>query len=153
VQTVLRLPNDGELTLTWAQLVTPSGYLLNQHGVVPTLCTSDLGDDDYSLQIAIQRLTSMQVSPISPRPRAALDENAWSQLRQSCPARHGDHAIDLKIAKRLLADPVLYSEAVHTVSGSARPNVAAAPATAASPLVEPALTGASPRLSSSPRVP
>ena len=29
VQTVLRLPNDGELTLTWARLVTPSGYLLN----------------------------------------------------------------------------------------------------------------------------
>jgi carboxyl-terminal processing protease len=26
VQTVLRLPNDGELTLTWARLVTPSGY-------------------------------------------------------------------------------------------------------------------------------
>jgi carboxyl-terminal processing protease len=153
VQTVLRLPNDGELTLTWAQLVTPSGYLLNQHGVVPTLCTSDLGDDDYSLQIAIQRVTSIQVSPISPRPRAALDENAWSQLRQSCPARQGDHAIDLKIAKRLLADPVLYSEAVRTISGNARPSVAAAPVTAGSPLVEPALTGASPRLSSSPRVP
>ena len=55
VQTVLRLPNDGELTLTWAQLVAPSGYLLHEHGVVPTLCTSDLGDDDGSVQIAIQR--------------------------------------------------------------------------------------------------
>ena len=52
VQTVLRLPNDGELTLTWAQLVTPSGYLLHAHGVVPNLCTSDLGDDDNAVQIA-----------------------------------------------------------------------------------------------------
>ena len=52
VQTVLRLPNDGELTLTWAQLVTPSGYLLHEHGVVPTLCTSDLGDDDRFVQIS-----------------------------------------------------------------------------------------------------
>src|SRR5205814_341463 len=42
VQTVLRLPNDGELTLTWARLVTPAGYYLQTHGVVPTLCTSDL---------------------------------------------------------------------------------------------------------------
>src|SRR6516165_9600052 len=55
VQTVLRLPNDGELTLTWAQLVTPSGYFLHEHGVIPTLCTSDLGDDDNSVQIALQR--------------------------------------------------------------------------------------------------
>ncbi len=37
VQTVLRLPNDGELTLTWAQLVTPSGYRLHEHGVVPNV--------------------------------------------------------------------------------------------------------------------
>ena len=37
VQTVMRLPNDGELTLTWARLVTPSGYYLQSHGVVPTL--------------------------------------------------------------------------------------------------------------------
>ncbi len=55
VQTVLRLPNNGELTLTWAQLVAPAGYLLHEHGVVPTLCTSDLGDDDQSVQTALQR--------------------------------------------------------------------------------------------------
>ena len=45
VQTVLRLPNNGELILTWARLVAPSGYPLHRHGVVPTMCTADLPDD------------------------------------------------------------------------------------------------------------
>jgi len=116
VQTVLRLPNDGELTLTWAQLVAPSGYFLNDHGVVPTLCTSDLADDDDSVQIALQR--SNPQSSLTPRPRASLDESAWSQLRRSCPARQGDHEIDIKVAKRLLADPALYSQAVQAVSAT-----------------------------------
>ena len=150
VQTVLRLPNDGELTLTWAQLVTPSGYFLHQHGVVPNLCTSDLGDDDTSVQVAMQRATaSSAASALAPRARASLDEDAWSQLRRSCPARQGDHQIDVKVANLLLADPVLYSEAVHTISPSQ--NLAAAPAASAVTPVDPALTGSRGSLSSSPR--
>jgi carboxyl-terminal processing protease len=133
VQTVLRLPNDGELTLTWAQLVAPSGYLLHEHGVIPTLCTSDLGDDDNSVQIALQR--TYAVGSPAPRARASLDEGAWDQLRRSCPARQGDHEIDIKVAKRLLADPTLFNQAVHALS--ATPKLAAAP-----PAPEPALTGA-----------
>jgi carboxyl-terminal processing protease len=150
VQTVLRLPNDGELTLTWAQLVAPSGYLLNEHGVVPTLCTSDLGDDDRSVQTAIQRAGGSAISATASRPRVSLDENAWSQLRRSCPARQGEHEIDLKVAKRLLADPVLYSQAVHAVTPGL--NVAAVPV-AAVPAVDPILTGASPALFSGSRNP
>src|SRR5213079_3754703 len=71
VQTVLRLPNDGELTLTWAQLVAPSGYLLHEHGVVPSLCTSDLGDDDGSVQIAIQRAAASSPTLPAARGRAS----------------------------------------------------------------------------------
>jgi carboxyl-terminal processing protease len=137
VQTVLRLPNDGELTLTWAQLVTPSGYFLHEHGVIPTLCTSDLGDDDNSVQIALQRTNP--VTSLAPRPRASLDEVGWSQLRRSCPARQGDHEIDTKVAKRLLADPTLFSEAVHALS--AAPKLAAAPLAETTAPTEPALTG------------
>ena len=150
VQTVLRLPNDGELTLTWAQLVTPSGYFLHEHGVVPTLCTSDLGDDDNSVRIALQRVAaSSAVSALAPRARSSLDETAWSQLRRSCPARQGDHQIDVKVAKRLLADPVLYGEAVHAIAPSQ--NLASVPTAAATTPVERALTGAEGSLSSSPR--
>jgi carboxyl-terminal processing protease len=116
VQTVLRLPNDGELTLTWARLVTPAGYYLQTHGVVPTLCTSDLGDDDISVQRVLQRAGAMGQAGL--RQRSGLDERAWSDLRQSCPARQTSPAVDLKLAERVLADPRLYASAVHSLRAS-----------------------------------
>ena len=117
VQTVLHLPNDGELILTWARLVTPAGYLLQSHGVVPTLCTSDLGDDETSLQTALQRVGGSG-STLTAR-RAGLDEQGWTQLRQACPARQTKPAIDLKLAERLLAEPRLYSQALQVLGASA----------------------------------
>jgi carboxyl-terminal processing protease len=153
VQTVLRLPNDGELTLTWAQLVAPSGYLLNAHGVVPTVCTSDLGDDDQALQTALQRASEVSpVSPLTARPRTLLDERDWSQLRRSCPARGGARAIDVAVAERLLADPMLYSQAIHVFTPGP-PNLAAKPVGSAPASAEPALTGADGSLSSGSRYP
>ena len=145
VQTVLRLPNDGELTLTWAQLVTPSGYPLNEHGVVPTLCTSDLSDDDRSLQIAVQRARSLSMTPAALGPRASLDEGGWARLRQSCPARQDQRDVDLKLAELLLDDPALYSQALHAMP--ANPSVAAAA------VMVPALTEGSNALSSTRRNP
>jgi carboxyl-terminal processing protease len=119
VQTVLRLPNDGELTLTWAQLVTPAGYYLQTHGVVPMLCTSDLGDDDASMQRALQRAAALaQSSSAGLRSRSVLDERGWSDLRHSCPARQTSPAVDLKLAERVLADHRLYASAVHSLRGN-----------------------------------
>jgi len=112
---VLHLPNNGELILTWAQLVTPSGYGLQSHGVVPTVCTSGLGDDEGSVQTALQRVGGAAVT-VS---RRGLDEPGWARLRQSCPGRETKPGLDLKLAERLLADPRLYSQALramHTAS-------------------------------------
>jgi carboxyl-terminal processing protease len=119
VQTIAPLPNGGELTLTWAVLVAPSGYLLNGHGVVPTLCTSDLGDDGEALRIAMERATSASLSPLMPRPRASLSEADWSQLRRSCPERLGDRQIDMSVAEHLLADPDLFGQAMHVITPTA----------------------------------
>jgi carboxyl-terminal processing protease len=119
VQTVLRLPNDGELILTWARLVAPSGYSLQTHGVVPTLCTADLGDDERSLEIGLQRVSAVSGAGLSPRPRAALDEPAWSELHRLCPGRGTSPAIDLKLAERVLANPKLYSEALRNLPAAA----------------------------------
>jgi carboxyl-terminal processing protease len=107
VQTVMRLPNDGELTLTWARLVTPSGYFLQQHGVVPTICTSGLGDGDIAVDSALQRAAGGAVDPS--RPRASLDDPSWSALRRSCPAQQTRPLVDVKVAERVLADPGRYA--------------------------------------------
>jgi carboxyl-terminal processing protease len=121
VQTVLRLPNDGELIVTWAGLVAPSGYLLQAHGVVPTICTADLGDDEHSLAAGLQRVaaTAPGAGPTL-HARAGLDERGWSELRQACPSRHTSPAIDLQLAERVLSDPKLYSEALQALPASTR---------------------------------
>jgi carboxyl-terminal processing protease len=143
VQTVMRLPNDGELTLTWARLVTPSGYYLQEHGVVPTLCTSGLGDDEQSLELALRQTTTVAPGALSAsRPRASLDERAWSMLRRACPALPGSPALDIKVAERVLADPTRYGQAV----GAIRPAASPPPQGAA-------LTPRNPALSSRARTP
>ncbi|HEV8680558.1 MAG TPA: S41 family peptidase, partial [Stellaceae bacterium] len=116
VQTVLRLPNDGELIVTWARLVAPSGYHLQVHGVVPTLCTADLRDDASGLADGLQRIAAAGPGAgLALRPRAALDEPGWTALRRSCPPVHTRPAIDLKLAERILADPKVYSQAVNAL--------------------------------------
>lgn len=150
VQTVLRLPNDGELTVTWARLVTPSGYFLQTHGVVPTVCTAGLGgapgagpgDDANALATGLQRVAaSVPGAGLTLRPRASLDERAWSALRASCPPRHARPAIDLKLAERMLADPKFYSEALHALPASTRLAQSAPAGGSPDPAVpEPALT-------------
>jgi carboxyl-terminal processing protease len=145
VQNVIRLPNDGELVVTWARLITPSGYLLQRHGVVPTLCTAGLGDDSGGVDAGLQRITGGGASPsLTSIPRASLDEKAWSELRQACPPLHTNPAVDVKLAERLLAEPQLYSAALRALPAATRlAQGAVAP--------EPALTGANRALSSGSR--
>lgn len=126
VQNVLELPNDGELTVTWARLITPEGYILHEHGVVPNVCTSDLTDDDTSLARAVQRGTTLGTG-LAANPRVALDDQGWRDLRQSCPAERVDREADVKIAERLLADPSLYGRAINATPTTLARTAAAKP--------------------------
>lgn len=132
VQTVMRLPNDGELTLTWARLVTPSGYYLQEHGVVPTLCTSGLGDSDSAIDTVLRRPVDAGDADAS-HPRASLNDAAWTALRRSCPAQTASSPLDIKVAERVLSDPARYSAAlgaIHSGSNAALPPPGAAALTA-----------------------
>jgi carboxyl-terminal processing protease len=120
VQNVQRMPNDGELTITWARLVAPGGYILHQHGVVPTVCTADLPDDAGGVATALARSAASPSAALA-RPRAKLDDAAWTRLRAVCPGRHEDHQIEVTIAEKLLADPALYAHALNLVPVAARP--------------------------------
>ena len=120
VQTVLRLPNDGELIVTWARLVAPSGYFLQAHGVVPTLCTAGLGDGASALDAGLHRAAAVAAGE-GPglRPRAPLDDRAWTELRASCPPLHASPAVDLALAERVLGDPKLYAAVLRALPASA----------------------------------
>jgi carboxyl-terminal processing protease len=123
VQNVKPLPDEGELTVTWARLIAPAGYILHEHGVVPTLCTANLPDDADAVATALARS-----SPTLYQARAGLDEAKWRHLREACPGQREDHDIDVAVAEKVLAEPALYSRALRlmTVGAASRAVTAAA---------------------------
>jgi len=111
VQTVVRTSNDGELTVTWAQIITAGGYQLNTHGVVPTVCTSQQADS----QANVAKLLPASASPIQPsllRSRISLDDQGWKHLRSLCPAEREKSNLDELVAARLLDTPAIYHAAI-----------------------------------------
>lgn len=113
VQTVTRLPNDGELFLTWSRIYTPAGYTLHRQGVQPVVCTSRAGQDDPNALLADLREGRVpSVTQIASwRAKAADDEQALNRLRDACPWKEHEPELDLKVALRLLAEPGLYQRA------------------------------------------
>ncbi|HSV27901.1 MAG TPA: S41 family peptidase [Candidatus Omnitrophota bacterium] len=128
VQTVLRLPNDGEMTLTWSRFHTPSGYALHGLGVLPTICTADDKADPGDLAQGI-------VHAVAPAPvtanlslwrHAKLEEtDLRKQLRATCPsAKHGDAKLDMELAQRILATQGLYERALSMSAPAPAPSSA-----------------------------
>ncbi|CCQ75161.1 S41 family peptidase [Magnetospira sp. QH-2] len=122
VQTVIRLPNDGEMTLTWSRFISPSGYVLHGLGVRPVLCTSrntswsDKTDADLSDMVDRGRaaLTAWRTAP--------SDDNVQrGALRDACPAERRRHNSDLVLARRVVSDTPLYA---HMITPKATASVA-----------------------------
>jgi carboxyl-terminal processing protease len=121
VQTVLRLPNEGELTLTWARFHAPSGYALNRRGVIPDICTT--GIPDQTADDVLDRLVdgSLPIDRgIQHRNIEQSDEAGIAALRAYCPTRQNDAEIDIEVALRLLERPDLFARAL----GGQAPNTA-----------------------------
>lgn len=123
VQTVLRLPNEGELTLTWARFHAPSGYGLNGRGVMPDICTAG---DSPNVDQVLDRLRrgflpidrAMLRREIAPNDGPGLEA-----FRAACPPGPGEPEVDLEVARRLLEDPQLFARAL---GGEPRPETAEA---------------------------
>jgi len=109
VQTVLRLPNEGELTLTWARFHAPSGYGLSRRGVIPDICTSGsaTGSDEV---LDLLRTGELPIDQVTRRRDVEPnDVQAADTLRANCPPRQGEADIDIEVAQRLLGDPALFA--------------------------------------------
>jgi carboxyl-terminal processing protease len=115
VQTVLRLPNEGELTLTWARFHAPSGYALQKRGVLPDICTSGKGSDATAL---LEQMRS-GTAPIDRRNIPMRNEAEISRLRAQCPVSESDGEIDLQVALRLIQDTGLYTQILRIGSATA----------------------------------
>lgn len=125
VQTVIRLPNDGEITLTWSRFITPSGYILHELGVHPTLCTSDSSPGSADPVAGL----------LSDRTEAAAIFSAWRtvsftdgtrkrSLRATCPSERRRQSTELALARRLIDDSALYDRLLgfsNTAAAAAQP--------------------------------
>lgn len=126
VQTVVQLPNGGEMTLTWSRFHSPSGYVLHGLGVPPVACTSGrasrtepavvegvLNDVRGHAADIARRLSSW-------RHTAYEDHERRRRLRALCPAEHHEpDGLDEVIARRLIQDPTLYAQALGLVGANA----------------------------------
>lgn len=123
VQTVIRLPNDGEMTLTWSRFHAPSGYALHGLGVLPTICVTNQAEAPAE---AISRALSptLQVGGASMAAHMAewrstplWDEKARGHLRQICPPTDEEKwPATLGIARELLSNHGLFARALAIAS-------------------------------------
>jgi len=113
VQTVVRLPNDGELVLTWSRLVAPSGYSWNELGVMPNICTAKIGNVDQLGPAAVDGNRAVLQRWHAER-NPGHEEVA--NMRKICPPGDDAPDRDVDIASRLLRDPTLYAHAVRSGS-------------------------------------
>ena len=112
VQELRRLPNDGELTLTWARFHAPSGYTLHHVGVLPSICTNK-GDEDATQLMADLGAGKLPPLPVEQRAATSPDDTpGLDKIRAACPVDHTERAVDLDVAIRLIGQPRLYARAI-----------------------------------------
>jgi carboxyl-terminal processing protease len=133
VQTVIRLPNDGELTITWSKLITPTGYTLHGLGVHPIVCTSSKADIPAAGAekpkdpiLAAIGADAFQADVLARWRRSGIfDETERTKLRDTCPPeRHGDTQ-DREVARRIIEDHALYARALTFTSTTVQADRAA----------------------------
>ena len=126
VQTVIRLPNEGEITLTWSRLLAPSGYAFHGLGVRPSICTSGVATDgsDGGGVIAKALVESVKTAAtLAAWRRVEVGETASRKsLRASCPAERRKTSLELDVARRLLGDRALYGRALGLIEDTAEAN-------------------------------
>ena len=109
VQSVSRLPNDGELTLTWSRFVTPSGYVLHDLGVPPNICSISEHDTAENIVAEVLNNASDLVRLMAAWRKVSVDNTqARIELKQTCPGNTKLRRIDILIAEKLISDTTLY---------------------------------------------
>ncbi|MBT4905617.1 MAG: peptidase S41, partial [Rhodospirillaceae bacterium] len=112
VQSVLRLPNNGEITLTWSRFLAPSGYRLHELGVLPTVCTHGGGDlkSADALVPAVRDGQNVLAGQFGNwRATGNTDTADRAGLRQICPSDGGSPDVDVALASAIITDQGLYS--------------------------------------------
>ncbi|MBM3479720.1 MAG: S41 family peptidase [Alphaproteobacteria bacterium] len=114
VQSILPLPNEGELVLTSARFHAPSGYALAELGVLPHLCTSG-GRDAPTVILDNLRAGRYADHAAATRWRSVSPEDGEGRRKlraAACPSDTAERDSDLELARSLLADRGLHALAL-----------------------------------------
>jgi len=112
VQSVLRLPNNGEITLTWSRILAPSGYRIHDLGVLPTVCTHGGGDlkSAATLVPAVREGQNVLAGEFGNwQATGNIDTADRAGLRRICPSDGGSPDVDVALANAIIADRGLYT--------------------------------------------
>jgi carboxyl-terminal processing protease len=122
VQTIIPLPNGGEMVLTWARIHAPSGQTLDRQGIVPTICTSGEEQRVEATMKAIEAASAGRTPLVADhqyRPQAGQPHYSETGL-ETCPPSPAQSANDLRAARLLLDSAPLYAQALNTGASVAR---------------------------------
>jgi carboxyl-terminal processing protease len=113
VQTITRLPDGGELFVTWSRVLAPDGWPLQSLGVIPQICTSHggLASTDEVSDLLAGKLDMAKALAASRAARAPLPVEKALEIRAACPAAEGTDT-DLQAASMLAAHAAAYKRAL-----------------------------------------
>jgi carboxyl-terminal processing protease len=113
VQTIVQLPDGGELFVSWSRVLAPFGWPIQGLGLLPQVCTS-VGEEALGRQIAALARGKQPMARALTRHRAArapIPPAEMLEIRNACPAAEG-RDLDLAAASRLLHEPAAYEAAL-----------------------------------------
>jgi carboxyl-terminal processing protease len=113
VQTITRLPDGGELFVTWSRVLAPLGWPLQSLGVFPQVCTSrgeaETARELDDLAAGHQDLAAPLAASRAARPPLPVAQAI--EIRANCPAAEGRDE-DMLAAKFLIDHPDAYRTAL-----------------------------------------
>lgn len=111
VQTIIPLPNQAELNITWARIFAPSGQTLDTQGIVPAICTN----------VPRKRMTKVLTALASPGKISLVDPaklqfqagrpHFSDEGRKACMPTDQQEPDDLEAARLLLTNRISYAAA------------------------------------------
>ncbi len=113
VQTLKRLPDGGELFVTWSRVLAPKNWPIQALGVMPQICTSR-GEDETTKQLTDLQAGTWDMAKAVAATRAArapLPVAQALELREPCPAAEASDT-DLLAAHYLADHPAAYAAAL-----------------------------------------
>jgi carboxyl-terminal processing protease len=120
VQTIIRLPNHGELNITWARLYAPSGQTLDRQGLVPAICTNRPAKALETLISSLKQTSGKPTIDLAGLRLQAQLPHFSSARRVACTPTDAEGDQDIVAARLLLQNKALYASSVAQIA----PNVA-----------------------------